>query len=71
MANFVLDAYTVLTLLTDDAGADEVREFLTNPESPLRMGVAQPRRSPLRRARHQRERSGGGCRTPRVRAGER
>ncbi len=37
MANFVLDSYAVLTPLTDDMGADEVREVLTNPEHRFRM----------------------------------
>lgn len=39
MANFVLDSYAVLALLTDDVGADEVREFIANPEHQFRMGV--------------------------------
>lgn len=39
MANFVLDSYAVLALLTDDVGADEVRAFITSPEHHFRMGV--------------------------------
>ncbi len=42
MVNFVLDSYAVLAPLTDDVGADEVREVITNPEHRFRMDVVNP-----------------------------
>ena len=39
MANFVLDSYAVLALLTDDVGADQVAELLSQSEHVFWMSV--------------------------------
>ena len=39
MASFVLDSYAVLALLTDDVGADEVTELLSQSDHVFWMSV--------------------------------
>ena len=39
MASFVLDSYAVLALLTDDVGADEVAELLSQSDHVFWMSV--------------------------------